>query len=122
MYVHPAGAVDFANARDEASLRAIADFRAFEGTLKTEPRLALPSEVVHWLVNVDKWNNIPIPLVRSTEAFKQCFDLTGALLAEVLRQQRERFEAVAGHFRLLEESAVEYQAATRRRAEQERRV
>ena len=67
------------------NLRAIADFDLFESTMRHDQKLSLPSEFIHEVVNIDKWNNIPIPLVKSTEAFKSCFENTSNIISEVLR-------------------------------------
>jgi hypothetical protein len=69
-----------------ANLRAIADFDQFESRLRENEKLSLPGEFINEAVNIEKWNNIPIPLVKSTETFKICFENTSNVISEILRQ------------------------------------
>ena len=69
------GMVDFSG-KDEPHLRAIGDFELFEAMLRSDHRLTLPNEFVPIQIEIDKWNNIPIPLLRGFETVMQGFDST----------------------------------------------
>lgn len=120
IYILPPDQVNFSG-RDELLFRAIADFDHFEALLRADEKLKLPSEFIHEEINIERWNNIPIPLIKSTETLKKCFDNTCNVLAEILRQQRLRFEAVVTHFRKVEENNIEHQASFKRRLELDRK-
>ena len=116
----PLNTVEFSG-KDETNLRSIADFELFEAMLRSNHLLTLPSEYMHVQIEIDKWNNIPYPLIKSTETVMQGFDNTSCIIAEIVRQQRERFEAVVRHFRKVEENNLDNSAAFRRRLELDRK-
>ena len=57
----------------EMILKSIEDWNILESKLRNEPDYELPVNFLADELGIDKWNNIPVPLVNATESFERSF-------------------------------------------------
>lgn len=78
----------------EEYAKAIANYDHVEVKINHDPDHRLP---VHWLsleLEIERWNNIPLPIMHSTEAIVRSFDHTSRAIQFIVKDQKQRMHEI----------------------------
>ena len=79
----------------EDPIQMIADYKEFQLTMK-DPDHMQPLEVLlQNKLEINKWNNIPVPLVNASTIFELSFKNTSRILKTIIKDQQTRFNATS---------------------------
>ena len=74
----------------EMILKSIEDWNILESKLRNEPDYELPVNFLADELGIDKWNNIPVPLVNATESFERSFGNVSRVLQDLIIENKRK--------------------------------
>ena len=108
--------------RGELLLQAIGDWKYLEMKFQNNKEYQYPIDVLSGKILVDRWNNIPVPVVQATESFYQAFKNTTNIFKELIRENKRKSEFIVKKFKKLESGVSEGAAGLKRMLEINRKT
>ena len=70
--------------------------------MSDNPEYWLPSDFLKAELGIERWNNIPLPLVNATEQFERSFGNVGRIIKSLIEENKRKSEFIVNKFRKVE--------------------
>ena len=83
----------------EMGLKSIIDWSVLDRKMKDDPDWRMPDEFIKEELQIERWNNIPIPLMRMAEQFERCFGNSCNIMRMLISENKRKSELIVTKFK-----------------------
>lgn len=80
----------------------------------SNPDFMLPISFIHGDLGVEKWKNIPHPVVNATEVFERCFGNVSRILKDLITENKRKSEMIVTKFKKLDTKISTHEEQSKR--------
>ena len=102
-------------------MKSILDWSLLDRKLKEDPEWRMPDEFIKEELEIERWNNIPIPLMRMAEQFERCFGNTCNIMRMIILENKRKSELIVTKFKRVDQAHKEDSARNTRNMELNRK-
>lgn len=93
-------------------LVSILDWSLIDRKIKDDPDWRMPDEFIKEELAIERWNNIPIPLMRMAEQFERCFGNSCNIMRSLIMENKRKSELTVAKFKKIDQAHKEDCART----------